>query len=95
MRGMSIRPAMSTTTTTPIMRMGSRQPFIQWVLIRLWFDRQYFKGQRLSLELFLNGFYRWIISKGIPRTIDNYIKVLVEAFIENIFKTFELFSCAC
>ena len=83
MRGMSIRPAMSTTTTTPIMRMGSRQPFIQWVLIRLWFDRQYFKGQRLSLELFLNGFYRWIISTGIPRTIDNYIKVLVETFIEN------------
>ena len=86
MRGMSIRRAMSTTVTTPIMRMGSRQPFIQRVLIRLWFNRQYFKGQRLSLELFLNGFYRWIISTGIPRTIDNYIKVLVETFIENVFK---------
>ena len=85
MRGMSIRRATSTTTML-IMRMGSRQPFIQRVLIRLWFNRQYFKGQRLSLELFLNGIYRWIISTGIPRTIENYIKVLVEAFIENIFK---------
>ena len=91
MRGMSIRRAMSTTTML-IIRTGSPQPFIQWVLIRLWFNRQYFKGQRLSLELFLNGFYRWIISTGIPRTIDNYIKVLVEAFIENNSSNFDLFS---
>jgi hypothetical protein len=27
--------------------------------------------------------YRWIISMGIPRTIDIYVKELVETFIEN------------